>query len=734
MRLFTTFILILCLSSLVKGQDVLSENNLDSLANVDVSTIATDTLISKTNSIDTVLLRQWVLVGADKNNIKISAQALNEEKEFYALFKVNGQEMYIPFVNGEGAIPHTGNWKGELFQVQAIQNELVDGAPKGKKKTELVHVKERVGEDTRVQHIPLWLSLLPPLCAIILALLTKEVILSLFIGVLGGAWVAAGMPLTPYDLFRSIVSVLDTYILNALTKPTHMSVIVFSMVIGGVVAIISKNGGMAGIVIKLSRFAKGPISTQVVTMMVATAIFFDDYANCLIVGNTMRPLTDKYRVSRQKLAYLVDSTSAPMASVAFITTWIGAELAYIGSVLPSLEGMTQHQSAYGVFLQSLSYAFYSIFTLIFVGFMIGLNRDFGPMYKAEERARLTGDVTGVVEDEGETTDMSEFEPEKGVPLRWINGVVPVAVIVLGTLLGLLDTGFAASYESLLAKGVTLSTNTWGEIWSNLWYFTLNEEQMEVALQNAASLGELQNVSALRRVGVIIGNADSYSALLWASLLAALISIVMTVVQKIQKFSKVIETMVGGFKTMLPALLILIFAWALAQTTDELGTAQFLTQLLDGNVSPYVMPAIIFVLSGAIAFSTGSSWSTMAILYPIAMPMTWTICLNAGMTEAEALPIFYNVVATVLSASVFGDHCSPISDTSILSSLSSSCNHLSHIKTQSPYAIFIAILSIIISLLSTFMATPFILNLLLGAIVIFLVLRFVGKKVPDIPVE
>ena len=728
MRIFTTFILIVCLSLLVKGQDSLNLTNADSLYQIDNTTpLATDSSLTQKTLIDTVLLRQWSFISADKNNIKIHAEAVNGNKDFYALFKVNGEDMYIPFVNSEGAIPYIGTWKGKLYQVQSPEYTLIGNDYIAKKKIELVHLKESIGQDTRVQKIPLWLSILPPLLAIVLALITKQVILSLFVGVLGGAWVASGMPLAPYDLFRSIVSVIDTYILNALTKPSHMSVIIFSMVIGGVVAIISKNGGMAGIVIKLSKYARGPISTQLVTLLVATAIFFDDYANCLIVGNTMRPLTDKYRVSREKLAYLVDSTSAPMASVAFITTWIGAELAYIGSVLPTLEGMTQNQSAYGVFLQSLSYAFYSIFTLIFVLAIIVMNRDFGAMYKAEERARLTGDVIGEKEDEGETTDMSEFEPKAGIKLRWINGVVPVAIIVLGTLLGLLDTGFANSYEALVSANVAIVDNSWSAIWEKLWYLSLDEAQLGTALQTGLAPFE---VSDLRQIGIIVGNADSYYALLWASLLAVIVAIIMTVWQKIQTLSHAVDTMVDGFRTMLPALLILIFAWALAQTTDELGTAQFLTRLLDGNVSPYMLPAIIFVLSGAIAFSTGSSWSTMAILYPIAMPMTWTICMNAGMSEAEALPLFYNVVATVLSASVFGDHCSPISDTSILSSLSSSCNHMAHIRTQSPYAIFIAILSIVMSLFVSYTGAPFIVNLLLGIGIIVLVIRFLGKKIPN----
>lgn len=685
--------------------------------------VANDTLnkdslrpnIADENLIDTLGFSAWSVLAVDKDNISFEATALGGAKDFYAVMKINGSEETLFFQAGKAVWAHKAGQAGKLFQFNAdVLSNASDANSiekvKKTKQTRLFRIQQQGSENIKSSEIPLWLSLVPPLLAIILALVFKEVLLALFTGIFAGVWIISGMPLAPYELLRSFVRVLDTYILHALTESSHMAVIMFSLMIGGVVALISRNGGMAGIVAKLAPLARGPISTQLVTILLGVAIFFDDYANSLIVGNTMRPLTDKYKISREKLAYLVDSTSAPIAAVAFITTWIGAELGYIGDALPSLEGMQAQQSAYGIFLNSLAYSFYSIFTLIFILMLVIMNRDFGPMYKAELRARTTGKV---FETTGESahSELEELEPVAGAPLRWINGLLPVVVIVVGTLLGLIDTGISSCYGQLAAKGIHLADNNWGSVWAAI-------PQLEATPEE---------VSGLRKMGILIGSADSYAALLWASVLAIIVAIALTVVQKIQRLSATIETMVTGFKTMMPALLILIFAWSLATTTKELCTAEFLTTLLDGSISPYLMPALIFVLAGAIAFSTGSSWSTMAILYPIAIPMTWTICQNSGLSEADSLPILYNVIATVLAASVFGDHCSPISDTTILSSLASNCNHLDHVKTQMPYALLVGTVSIALGYVATAFGTPFLLNLAVAIGIFYVVIRFLGKK-------
>lgn len=690
----------------------------------------------------------------------------DKEKSGVAVFTIQGKETPVTFANGVGGVSQSFSHSGELFYLHTTYT----AGNATHKAAKLLHVRKLNNNALRQQPVPLWLSILPPLVAIMLALLFRQVILALFTGIFVGAWVAEGMPLTPYALVQSFFRVLDTYIIQALVNTGHLSVILFSMMIGGVVALISRNGGMTGIVNKLAPLAKGPASTQFVAWLLGIAIFFDDYANTLIVGNTIRPITDRFKVSREKLAYIVDSTAAPVAAVAFITTWIGAELGYIGDELPKLTGLVNVPSAYAVFLSSLQYSFYSVFTLIFILIIIFTGRDFGSMLIAERRARTTGQVYKTNADTAAHDALHDLEPVPGAPMRAINGLLPVLIVVLGTLWGLVDTGMKGSYNKLAELGIEAKQHTWSAIWNNLPYLNAGETELKNALDNAnpnalwtnAAAPILKNeaaqfttpqaqankiagmnpyqlwqqaphlvnvptVGAFRKLGILIGNSDSYLALLWASLAALLCALLMTVSQKIMRIEPAINTMITGFNTMLPALLILLFAWSLAAVTEKLATAEFLTASLGNTISPIAMPVVIFILAALISFSTGSSWSTMAILYPIAIPMTWTFCLNAGMNPEQALPILYNVIAVVLSASVLGDHCSPISDTTILSSLASGCNHIDHVRTQLPYALIVGIVSITCNFLAA-LGLPFIATFTGGIVALFLIVQVVGKKV------
>lgn len=676
-----------------------------------------------------------------EGKIEITALVIYGQSEIPSRFisKIElGEEVhYALFENGKVSLDYQARFDGELVTVRSKYIACkVKSCPTCDYKThqdpseviclehknsQLVHVQLRTNGTLRIQSISLWWSIVPPLMAILLALLLRQVLLALFMGIMIGAWVVNGMQLNPYGLMKSFFRVIDHYILGALNNPSHLAVIIFSIMIGGVVAIISKNGGMAGVVKHLAGLAKGPKSTQFVTWLMGVAIFFDDYANSLIVGNTMRPLTDKYKISREKLAYIVDSTAAPVSAVAFITTWIGAELNYISDALPLLTGLENPPSAYSIFLSSLSYSFYSFFTLIFILIIIYTGRDYGPMYKAEYRARTTGRVfnnekdKSIDEDIEEKADesMDEIEPVKGAPHRAINGLLPIIMIIFGTMMGLVDTGMEACYVKLLEVGATLENNNWGEIWAN----------MQI-LEPSGQAG------IVRKMGILIGYSDSYAALLWASMSAVVLALIMTVSQRIMKVDEAVETVVYGFKTMIPALLILILAWSLATTTEELSTAEFLTHILGDTLSPYMVPVVVFVLAALIAFSTGSSWSTMAILYPIAIPLCWSISQNAGLDLETSMELLYNVIAVVLSASVLGDHCSPISDTTILSSLASKCNHIDHVKTQLPYALTVGVISIFMAYASTAFGTPFLLNMALGILVMIILVRFLGKLLPS----
>ncbi len=537
-----------------------------------------------------------------------------------------------------------------------------------------------------VSAIPLWFSILPPLIAILMALITKEVFSSLFVGLLVGTTIIFKYKGYSFfiSLFKGLFSVVDTYALSALYNTDHLSIIIFSMLIGGMVALVTLNGGMKGIVDLLSRYAKNPQSGQFISWLMGLMIFFDDYANTLVVGNTMRPVTDRLKISREKLAYIVDSTSAPIASIAFITTWIGAELSYIK------EGISQlgiNQSAYQVFLESLSYSFYPVFTLGFVLLLIVLKRDFGPMYKKELAARQNGIVPDVIKPSHMPQITHEINADNEVKGRWYNAFIPVMIVVLGTIAGLIYTGWDA------------------ETWHR------------------------QDIGLASKLSVIVGGADSFKALIWSSLSGVLVALMLTTAQCVLSLRDAVEGLVNGFKTMFNAVLILILAWSIALITEHMHTAVFITDILRYvNLSPYWVPALAFVFSALISFSTGSSWGTMAIIYPLILPACWKISMDSGFSPDDALPVFYNVVSTVLAGSVFGDHCSPISDTTILSSLASSCNHLNHVKTQMPYAILVGVVSLLVGTIPGAFGVSVWLLFAVGFIVLYFFIIKVGKKV------
>ncbi|MBQ3739179.1 MAG: hypothetical protein II862_09400 [Bacteroidales bacterium] len=521
--------------------------------------------------------------------------------------------------------------------------------------------------------MPLWMSILPPLVAIVMALLIKEVISSLFVGILTGTFLMAlyGGASPVSALGGGLLRVVDTYVVNSLFDADHVTIIVFTLIIGGMVRIITANGGMQGVVNWLSRRAHGPRSGQLMTFLMDLCIFFDDYSNTLVVGNTMRPVADKLKVSREKLAYIVDSTSAPVVAVAFVTTWIGAELSYIQD---GIRAIGLEASAYSVFFHSLAYSFYPFLTLGFVLMIIFSGRDFGPMLKAERKARKASSM--------------EIEMTNGVskPAHIIDALIPLAVLIFGTIIGLIATGYDAS------------------VWQ-------------------AETGFFSKLSAT------IGAANSYKALLWASLLSLLTTIMMTLLRGDMEFGKIMEEMVEGFKAMFNAVLILTMAWSIALVTKDMHTAEFVSRLLlQWSLSPWLVPVLTFALAALIGFSTGTSWGTMAILYPLILPASWLLCQGQGLSDDATMPLFYNVVASVLAGSVMGDHCSPISDTTIMSSLASSCNHMQHVSTQMPYALTVGATALLMGVLPTALGLPSWVAFLAGFAVLWLVVRFVGEKV------
>ena len=544
--------------------------------------------------------------------------------------------------------------------------------------------------DKEITPIPLWLSVLPPLIAIVMALVIREVYSALFTGILVGTFIIFFYQGQHFfeALFNGFFAVIDTYILESMQDKSHLSIIIFSMMIGGMVGVITKNGGMRGVVNYLSRYAKNARSGQLVTWLLGILIFFDDYANTLVVGNTMRPVTDRLKISREKLAYIVDSTAAPIASVAFVTTWIGAELSYIQDGIKSLD---LPETPYDVFLNSLQYSFYPILAIVFMVFLIWKRRDFGAMYRFEKAAR-EGKYEPEALAESPNGFGKESDPEPGVQARWYNAFIPVMVVVLGTIAGLIVTGV-----------------------------------------QAVGWGTAETVAG--NISRVIGNADSFSALLWSSLGGVVVAILLSVSQKILDLRKSIDALVQGYKTMLTAVLILVLAWSIALITQHLHTAEFISSsLIRFKLSPYLVPALTFLLAALVAFSTGSSWGTMAILYPLILPASWLICREAGLDYDISISIFHNVVSAVLAGSVLGDHCSPISDTTILSSLASSCNHINHVRTQMPYALIVGGTGIFFGTIPAAYGVSSLILFPINIAILFAIVHFAGKKHPTVFID
>lgn len=524
--------------------------------------------------------------------------------------------------------------------------------------------------------IPGWASILPPVIAIVMALLFRRVVPALFLGIWIGAWIVQGI--TVSGLFWGLLDAIDVYVLNAIVDSGHAAIIVFSLMIGGMVGIISKNGGTTGVVELITDWANTSVRGQVATWVMGILVFFDDYANTLIVGNTMRPVTDRLRISREKLAYLVDSTAAPVASLALVTTWIGFEVSLINEAVATIDGL--NLSGYGIFLESILYSFYPWLALFFVLAIALTDREFGPMYDAEKRTRETGRVLGEDAKVDEAAaEGEELAPTEGAPKRALNAIIPVLVLVFGVLGFLWSTGTAA-------------------------------------VGTEAPLRE------------VIGAADSYQALVYASLLGVLVAAGLSIGQGILSLDETVDAWYGGLKSMLFAMIVLVLAWGLSNLTEVLLTAEYLGAALSETLPPAVVPALIFILAAATAFATGSSWGTMGILMPLVVKLTWDVLVANGMSDPQHYHILYSAVSCVLAGAVWGDHCSPISDTTILSSMASGCDHIEHVRTQLPYAGSVGLVAITLGTLPAGFGMPWWIGLLTGAGVLLGLLFLIGKPV------
>ncbi|MPB11392.1 Na+/H+ antiporter NhaC family protein [Campylobacter coli] len=449
-------------------------------------------------------------------------------------------------------------------------------------------------------------TLIPPLVAITLAFITKDVILSLFAGVLSGTFLlslasnifqADSLSFihfynTAIDSFSKIIS----YILESTSDPVNAGIILQILCIGGLVALITKMGGAKAVAIKFAKRAKSAVSAQVNTWFLGLLIFFDDYANLLIVGPIMRPLADKFKISREKFAFIIDSTAAPVAGIAVISTWIGLEVSLIKN----------------------------------------------------------------------------------------------------------------AYEDLAILGFYFNGLS-----------TLEGEELLKANANPLSFETLR---------LAFGSANSSVVLFQAALFAAIVAIFIGVYRKIFNFKEAVETWIYGWKTMIFTIVLLLFAWSLSSIVKELGTPEFISSLLADKLPEFILPATIFAFASLISFAIGTSYGTMGILMPLAVPLAYKVAqINAMDMDAMHHYMVINI-SCVLTGAIFGNHCSPISDNVILSSMSAKCDHMEHVRTQIPYALFICVISLFAGYIPVSLGLSVWLVLPLNLILIAFLLRIIGKKV------
>lgn len=548
---------------------------------------------------------------------------------------------------------HVENGKAELKQAVTDTGEIVVTA--GKTRGEL-----------KLKFIAGWLCLIPPLLAIVLAILTREVVVSLFAGIWAGSLIVLG--LGAQEILLSALRAVDTVIVGEVAKADNIKILLFTILMGAMVGVMTRSGGTKGIVDSVARYAKSPRSGLFSTWLMGVLIFFDDYANCLIIGNTMRPVTDRMKISREKLSYIVDSTAAPVAAIGIISTWIAFEMGLIVST-----GVIAEPQMYQTFLALIPYRFYCVLTVLFVLFISLTLRDFGPMLRAEVRAATTGQV---IRPEGRPLagqEITDLPTSDDLSRRWHNAAVPVIGLIAVTILALYLTGY---HDPDRKEGET-------------------------------------------RLFQVIGYASSYNSILYGAMAGLLLAAGLAFGRRHLSAGKTMEAAVAGGKAMFLALIILSLAWSIKRSCDEVSTGPWVVAQIGKSFDIRWLPIIVFLISCCISFATGTSWGTMAIMIPIVGPVVkdnpdWTITLAS--------------FAAVLDGAVFGDHVSPISDTTIMSSMASSSDHIDHVKTQLPYGAACAVAAVLCYGLVAFKVLP-IVSIPIAAAALLGLLFVVGKKVP-----
>ena len=534
------------------------------------------------------------------------------------------------------------------------------------------------------------LTLLPPLVAIGLAFITKETILSLFMGVFVGEFMLCVNDLNIVSTEINAFLQMGSQIISCMADPWNAGIILQCLLIGGIIQLVTKMGGAKALAESFAKRADTPRKAQLFTWFLGLCVFFDDYANSLIVGPIMRPVMDKLKVSREKLAFVVDATAAPVAGIAIISTWIGLEISLIAAGFESV-GVT-NVTGFGIFLQTIPYRFYNIFILLFIVVSAITLYEFGPMKKAEQKARARKEDEEIIVPSAPGFD--EVKPVEGIKLSVWNAIIPIGTLIVGALIAFYWSG----YTTILG----------------------GEDQALITLMNTAPL-------SFDGIFQALSQSDASVALFQAALLASIVAIVMAVGEKILTIEDAISEWIGGMKTIVITGVILLLAWSLGGVIGDVGTAAYLVGVLKNTLPQFIVPTLIFILGALISFATGTAYGTMSILMPLAIPLAWAV--SSG-------DMSFTIVCTsgVLTGAIFGDHCSPISDTTILSSMGTSCNHIDHVQTQIYYAVFVACVAIFIGYIPAGLGIPWFISLPVGVVVMYIGLKVLGEKVDFDEVE
>lgn len=474
------------------------------------------------------------------------------------------------------------------------------------------------------------ISLLPALVAIGLTLTTRQVLLSLFAGIWLGASIIVG-----YNPVAGAARALE-FVVSNVTATWNMKLLLFTFLVGAMLGMIFLSGGMSALASRIADRIRTKKQAELGTSVLGMLIFVDSYASTMITGSVMRPITDEFDVSREKLAYILDSTTSPTASVAVVSTWLGFE---VGLIQQQFEALGIQADPFVMFLQSIPFRFYSLLAMALVFVVVLTDWDFGPMEAAEQRAEQTGKVLRDDADPLIETQEDDITTPPDVDPKWWYFAAPIVALVAMTGFSLLYTGgltFAGLFEPLVAGNVGAAGN---------------------AVVDA------------------ISNASTANAILWASFTGAFTILAILVADARVGLEPISDAIFEGFKMVMFPVAVLSLAWSIGAVSQAMGVGPYIVGIAEGIISPAMLPAIIFVSAVLISFSIGTSWGTMGILFPVAIPLAHS--LGAPLPSA---------IGAILTGALFGDHCSPISDTTVLSSMFAASDHVDHVNTQIPYAL------------------------------------------------